>query len=143
MSWDGNERRKSSRNNPSNEVILEAVLKVSDDVGAVKSKVEKFEDQVFNENTGIMTMVKKHDCAIYGNGKPGLIADVTNLRNDIDKVRTEGKFTWKQLALVGFMIVAFGSVLAFVVTSGIFVPHNISATTSQEYKDKKVREYSD
>lgn len=112
----------------SNEAVLEAIVDLTKLVSKIDIKVSNLDTQIFNKDTGVFKTICKHDVSLYGNGKPGALSDIIAMKSDIKNIRDEAKFTWRQLVLVGALVLVFGSILAFVMTSSIFVPHAQAST---------------
>lgn len=61
-------------------VVKADVRELDDKVSDINTKMVKFESQVFDDDTGIINLVKDHDRVIYGNGHPGLLKELTELK---------------------------------------------------------------
>jgi hypothetical protein len=69
-------------------VIKDDVKTLDNKVIEIDKTLSNFNIKVFDEDTGIITKVEEHDKLFKGNGKPGLIKEISNITSEFDKFKS-------------------------------------------------------
>src|SRR3990167_11251734 len=98
MTWDGKERRMDRQCD-----LTEIQLTMAE-IGA---KLDNIHSKVNVTNERLETTLTKHEEAIYGNGKVGLVTVMNTLKNDFERHDKNDIWFQRSMFLTGIGIIGF------------------------------------